>query len=535
MARDIFPYSCIVDECTLPDEMYVTSNDLLQHFKAEHGVRYWVCDHCSMQSCNPASFIFETSDEWNNHMTSLHHDTLADVQSVALSELSQRIMLPRVSCPLCGYSSPHPSTVLDEHIVQHLHSFALSSLPWGLDDNDDDGDRLSDQATEPRSTTKTSMSTLSYDEADTASNLEQGENAMIQLSGDSQNLSGANLSMISHQKHSTSVDDWLLVQDNLLESLKEGRQSAKKPHNSSDSLEADELPDHPQKTSNALTGGQTSGLSKPGYRFSRENSMDVEIGSPGVYGDEDTSFQGIPQGVYGDGDTPFRGITLNRLIRKALQTCKGNGNFQTFLPDDKLVEIMTVENVQHYLFNSGNIFYEHHSEIVEHICGQAGRSNSRRASRRIFAILLLMKEPQLILDFVEQGIDDGDLPLIKIRADSSSDSDSSMDDDEDDYLARSTSDGPIIIKKFCKWTPAQRETFYINQWRVQVPILLKGRHIPDFHPVHRFDKDIILPWIEYEEHYSGNSDVSRVKIHKAHAQLGVSVSETSIHTTWNLQ
>lgn len=288
-------------------------------------------------------------------------------------------------------------------------------------------------------------------------------------------------------------------------------------------MELEALPDHLQKLSTTPTRGETSGLSTPGQHLLREYSTDVpnatENGSQGVYG-----------------DTPSQGTPLDRLIRKARQACKGNGNFQTFIPDDKLVEIMTVENVQHYLSNSGSIFHEHHHEILEHVCGQAGRSNAHRTSRRIFAILLLMREPRLIFDFMEQGIDDGDLPLTKIRADSSSsDSESSMDDDEDDYLARSTSDGPIIIKKFCEWTPSQRQTFYNNQWRVQVPVILKGRRAPDLHPIHKFHNDVILPWIEYQEHYSGNSDVSRVKIHKAHAQLGLSVSKTSIDATRNLQ
>lgn len=457
VARDISPYSCIFDKCTIPDEMYVTSNDLLQHLKSEHGVRCWICEHCSVQTSNPASFTFETLKEWTTHMNTLHHDLFPEIQSAALSKLSDRIMLPPVSCPLCGYSNSHPSAVLDEHIVQHLHSFALTSLPWGLEQYDPEGDRLSDQARKPRSSTKTDMSTLS----DTTSQIWQEDNTLIHSSGEPQRLQETNLSMLSHEDHRTGLNNWL--QDNVSGLLPEEQQSTSQP--------------------------QTR-------------------------------------------------VGLDRLIRRALQTCKGSINVQSFLPDDKLAEIMTFENVHFYFSvreDRRHILHEHQDAIARHVCGQTGQSNARRASRRIFAILLLIKESRLILDFIEEGIDDGDLPLSMTRADSStSDLGSGLDDDEGDFLATSTSDGPVIIKRFCQWTRAQKQSFYNNQWRVQVPILLKARRTPDFHPVHRFDKDIILPWIEYEEYYHGNSDLARVKVHKAHAQLGVGVSPSAIYATWKL-
>jgi hypothetical protein len=237
-----------------------------------------------------------------------------------------------------------------------------------------------------------------------------------------------------------------------------------------------------------------------------------------------TDIQGVGE------ETPIRiprGRTLRKLILRALQPCKIHTNVENFLPEDKLVEIMTTENVKSYVASSGDVFEEDQSRVIEHVCGQSGRSNVRGASRRIFAILLLIQQPRLIMDFIEEGIDDSDLPLCKVRmASSSSDSIISMDDDEDedDYLARSTRDGPIIIETFRKWNYPQRQTFYNNQWRVQVPIFQKGRRAPEYHPVHKFDRDTVLPWTEFEERYNGFSDVSRVKIHKAHSKLGVNVS-----------
>ncbi|KAG8162572.1 hypothetical protein KVR01_008337 [Diaporthe batatas] len=172
---------------------------------------------------------------------------------------------------------------------------------------------------------------------------------------------------------------------------------------------------------------------------------------------------------------------------------------------------MTTENVQNYLLNSGSAFDKYQDQILEHVCGHTERSHARRATRRIFAILLLMEEPRLIMDFVEQGIDDGDLPLSKVRI-----VHNSTDGDIGDYLARSTNDGPIIIERFFEWT----------YWQVQAPIFRKGRQAADSHPVHIFGKDVILPWTEYEEHYSGHSDVFRVKIHNAHSRLHVGAEQS---------
>lgn len=193
---------------------------------------------------------------------------------------------------------------------------------------------------------------------------------------------------------------------------------------------------------------------------------------------------------------------------------------------------MTTENIQQYLSSSKNrALREHAARIIKHVCGQTERSSTRSESRRIFAILLLIQEPCLILDFIDHGIDDSDLPLSIIRQNCSSFAsadtmDDEEDDDEDDYLARSTSAGHIIIKGFCQWKYTQRETFYQNQWRIQIPIFRRvRRQTPEVHPIYTFGNDVILPWTEYEEHYDGNSVVSRVKVHKAHSQLISGVSE----------
>lgn len=207
--------------------MYDTSNDLLQHFKTEHGVRCWVCDHCSMQTSDFTSFIFETLDEWVTHMNNLHHDTFADIQSVALSELCTRVMVPPVSCPLCGYSTFNPSAILDEHIAQHLHTFALSSLPWGPKQNEQEDDRLSDQAGEPQSTSKIDISMLSHEKGSTVSqNLPDArDNFLSHMEEEPQSLTKNKISLLSHEKSNIVLRNWLDTHDNLSSRPREDIQS----------------------------------------------------------------------------------------------------------------------------------------------------------------------------------------------------------------------------------------------------------------------------------------------------------------------
>lgn len=209
-------------------------------------------------------------------------------------------------------------------------------------------------------------------------------------------------------------------------------------------------------------------------------------------------------------NTPFRNDTLLNPLRIALQTCESNEDVQIFLPDDKLSEIMTTENVHSYLSENGSLSLEQYNEIFGHICGKGGRTHVRRASRRIFAILLLIEEPQLITDFIKEDIHDDDLPLSKVS-------------DGGNFLARGTRDKPVVIEAFCHWTYAQRETFFAKQWQVQTAILHKGRRATSSHPVHKFDKDVILPWTEHKLRYDGHSDVFQVKIHHAHCRWHVDV------------
>lgn len=94
------------------------------------------------------------------HLRVVHSDTINEEQySTLIPESAIPVPAGISCCPLCNSNGPADSPVLLNHIAEHLHSFALRSLPWpgreslhtnfdeqddddpdGLDDGDDDAD-----------------------------------------------------------------------------------------------------------------------------------------------------------------------------------------------------------------------------------------------------------------------------------------------------------------------------------------------------------------------------------------------------------
>ncbi|KAL7912200.1 hypothetical protein GGI35DRAFT_492155 [Trichoderma velutinum] len=138
VAEDLCPYVCVYTDCSKPDGMYVTTDEWKKHLKSYHKVSRWICDTCWFESNNPVEFEFELEEGWHDHMMTEHGGEYDDSDLPDLKEASRRTVLPPVACPLCFGNSPllHPET--DNHIAEHLHSFALQALPWESIGPDDD-------------------------------------------------------------------------------------------------------------------------------------------------------------------------------------------------------------------------------------------------------------------------------------------------------------------------------------------------------------------------------------------------------------
>lgn len=166
---------------------------------------------------------------------------------------------------------------------------------------------------------------------------------------------------------------------------------------------------------------------------------------------------------------------------------------------------MTAENIEEYISKSEHLALKSRcSDIIEFICGKPESKASG-----IFAVLLLMEQPKLIVDFMEENISDNDLPLC-------------LRDEEQSHLmqyclGKRVGDSLIPIERFDKWESMQRFAFSSHQWWVKLPVFERSTSRSlDAHPAIRLHNSSILPWIEHRTIYHQNSDVVRVRIHDAH-------------------
>ncbi|KAF3297187.1 hypothetical protein TWF132_008542 [Orbilia oligospora] len=134
VVQDIIPYSCIIDDCDTPDEMYTTAERLLTHMLEKHSTARWTCSYCvyskginGLSDKEPS--WFDTAQEWDLHMAANHGDIVPPNQRDTLAELNKELTIGPLSCPLCEFTTHSADTKVDNHILQHLHEFSLRALP----------------------------------------------------------------------------------------------------------------------------------------------------------------------------------------------------------------------------------------------------------------------------------------------------------------------------------------------------------------------------------------------------------------------
>ncbi|CZR58258.1 uncharacterized protein PAC_08149 [Phialocephala subalpina] len=149
VAQDILPYSCFVEECNTPYEMYLTAEKLLAHMVEKHSSMRWTCDYCpsrdksSEQRSTDAPHEFTSAEAWVEHMEKVHSDRVTANQRSTLAELNKRPMMGPLACPLCDFVMENMGSKIDDHILQHLHEFALWALPEGPEAMSDEKSKAS--------------------------------------------------------------------------------------------------------------------------------------------------------------------------------------------------------------------------------------------------------------------------------------------------------------------------------------------------------------------------------------------------------
>lgn len=72
---------------------------------------------------------FKSNKAWVDHVSTEHGARAKQTADHQTADRFRRRLIPPISCPLCEYHCHKPDSKLDAHIAQHLHSFALLSLP----------------------------------------------------------------------------------------------------------------------------------------------------------------------------------------------------------------------------------------------------------------------------------------------------------------------------------------------------------------------------------------------------------------------
>ena len=115
-----------MDDCDIPNEMYLTAESLHGHMLEKHSVMRWICAYCSYD-CNETKDY--SAQEWESHTAAEHGDIIPADQRALFAELNKYSMIGPLSCPLCQFNTETLDTKVDGHILQHLREFALRSLP----------------------------------------------------------------------------------------------------------------------------------------------------------------------------------------------------------------------------------------------------------------------------------------------------------------------------------------------------------------------------------------------------------------------
>lgn len=131
--QDVLPYTCIFEDCSTPFTFYRSVADWLAHMEQQHSGRHWLCYQCSPSEPR----IFNDFDDYMLHFknTKQHVGITTSAQIDILAELNEIPQpLQFTSCPLCSWSElsnmhSFSAATMQDHIADHLFSFAMKSVP----------------------------------------------------------------------------------------------------------------------------------------------------------------------------------------------------------------------------------------------------------------------------------------------------------------------------------------------------------------------------------------------------------------------
>jgi hypothetical protein len=222
-----------------------------------------------------------------------------------------------------------------------------------------------------------------------------------------------------------------------------------------------------------------------------------------------------PSWSHGISDTSpvsSRKESLEQQIRGAL--CQhAHKESKGFLPLDKLNELVVEDSVAEALRECmPELSVDSARRLAQAICPGSVRDPLQPSFCRMFAILVLIEQPQEILIFVNNNITDHDLPLVKTRNENTGRSE-----------LRRKPQPQKSLECINKWSSFLVDLFEEYQWTLLSPFFSRSnKGAVRFYPL---DDQTILPFIEDssrganledDDFQGGHGSVSRVKIHPSH-------------------
>ncbi|KAK6449041.1 hypothetical protein FP744_10005291 [Trichoderma asperellum] len=148
VVNDLDPYVCLFEKCNEPNKLYKHRRKWLSHMH-QH-IQHWRCP--SHRELDP----FLTREEYMQHMREAHKIKLGENKLLLLANRSARKPTQLfLSCPLCGGRDAEVDGPLEDHIIGHLRSLAIKSLPIYEDDSTGSEQNLGSRYGSPLWSTRT--------------------------------------------------------------------------------------------------------------------------------------------------------------------------------------------------------------------------------------------------------------------------------------------------------------------------------------------------------------------------------------------
>jgi hypothetical protein len=155
-----------------------------------------------------------------------------------------------------------------------------------------------------------------------------------------------------------------------------------------------------------------------------------------------------------------------------------------FWPYALLEEILTEERVAEELRDYARIYpgvYDHHT-IPAYAKRIVSAQDPGKRYIKVFAILVLIRKGECINEFMEEEINDHEIPLVKCKS-----------EPEWDFMLSRRASPHAFVKCLSEWDVEFREQFVERQHEVNVAFL--GFN-PDLSLKHeKFDNRVVLPWV----------------------------------------